>query len=126
MVGLVTAIILVPLIGALAAYATAIHTHSATLGFAAGIATGAVLAAGFGGLVIWLSTNQYATGLALSLFGMGYSWGGYESLVVPFDSASYRTATAWSPGGPSRRLHIGLENVEDLKADLERGLAALA
>jgi simple sugar transport system permease protein len=61
------------LVGALAAYATAFHSHSATLGFAAGIATGAVLAAGFGGLVIWLSTNQYATGLALSLFGGGFA-----------------------------------------------------
>ena len=61
------------LVGALAAYATAFHTHSATLGFAAGIAAGAVLAAGFGGLVIWLSTNQYATGLALSLFGGGFA-----------------------------------------------------
>jgi simple sugar transport system permease protein len=61
------------LVGALAAYATAFHSHSAALGFAAGIATGAVLAAGFGGLVIWLSTNQYATGLALSLFGGGFA-----------------------------------------------------
>jgi cystathionine beta-lyase len=58
------------------------------------------------------------------LFGMGYSWGGFESLVIPFDCASYRTATTWAPGGPALRLHIGLENVEDLKADLERGFAA--
>jgi cystathionine beta-lyase len=62
---------------------------------------------------------------AVKLFGMGYSWGGFESLVIPFDCASYRTATTWAPGGPALRLHIGLENVEDLKADLERGLAAL-
>jgi cystathionine beta-lyase len=61
---------------------------------------------------------------AVKLFGMGYSWGGFESLVIPFDCASYRTATKWAPGGPSLRLHIGLENVEDLKADLERGFAA--
>jgi cystathionine beta-lyase len=58
------------------------------------------------------------------LFGMGFSWGGFESLVIPFDCASYRTATKWAPGGPALRLHIGLENVEDLKADLERGFAA--
>jgi cystathionine beta-lyase len=58
------------------------------------------------------------------LFGMGYSWGGFESLVIPFDCAAYRTATSWAPGGPTLRLHIGLESVEDLKADLERGLAA--
>ena len=58
------------------------------------------------------------------LFGMGYSWGGFESLVIPFDCAPYRTATKWVPDGPTLRLHIGLENVEDLKADLERGFAA--
>ena len=62
---------------------------------------------------------------ALKLFGMGYSWGGYESLVIPFDCSSYRTATKWNPGGPSLRLHIGLEDVGDLKADLENGFAAL-
>jgi cysteine-S-conjugate beta-lyase len=56
----------------------------------------------------------------VELFGMGYSWGGFESLVIPFDCASYRTATKWSPGGPTLRFHIGLENVEDLKADLVR------
>jgi cystathionine beta-lyase len=58
------------------------------------------------------------------LFGMGYSWGGFESLVIPFDCDGYRTATKWAPGGPTLRLHIGLESVEDLKADLERGFAA--
>jgi cystathionine beta-lyase len=61
---------------------------------------------------------------AVKLFGMGYSWGGFESLVIPFDCAPYRTATAWAPGGPTLRLHIGLENVSDLQADLERGFAA--
>lgn len=58
------------------------------------------------------------------LFGMGYSWGGFESLVIPFDCTPYRTATKWAPGGPALRLHIGLENVEDLKADLARGFEA--
>jgi cystathionine beta-lyase len=58
------------------------------------------------------------------LFGMGYSWGGFESLVIPFDCAPYRTATKWAPGGPALRLHIGLENVDDLKSDLDRGFAA--
>jgi cystathionine beta-lyase len=62
---------------------------------------------------------------ALKLFGMGYSWGGFESLVIPFDCSSYRTATKWNPGGPALRFHIGLENVDDLKADLENGFAAL-
>ena len=60
----------------------------------------------------------------LTLFGMGYSWGGFESLVIPFDCSSYRTATTWAPGGPTLRFHIGLENLDDLKADLERGFAA--
>jgi cystathionine beta-lyase len=60
----------------------------------------------------------------VKLFGMGFSWGGFESLVIPFDCSSYRTATKWAPGGPTLRLHIGLENVEDLKADLERGFVA--
>jgi cystathionine beta-lyase len=60
----------------------------------------------------------------LTLFGMGYSWGGFESLVIPFDCAPYRTATEWAPGGPTLRLHIGLENVEDLKADLACGFEA--
>ena len=58
------------------------------------------------------------------LFGMGFSWGGFESLIVPFDCAPYRTATAWAPGGPALRLHIGLENVADLQADLARGFEA--
>jgi len=61
---------------------------------------------------------------AVKLFGMGYSWGGFESLVIPFDCEGYRTATKWAPGGPTLRLHIGLENVGDLKADLEHGFAA--
>jgi cysteine-S-conjugate beta-lyase len=60
----------------------------------------------------------------VKLFGMGYSWGGFESLVIPFDCEGYRTATKWAPGGPTLRLHIGLESVEDLKADLERGFEA--
>src|SRR5215216_1543806 len=63
---------------------------------------------------------------ALTLFGMGFSWGGYESLAIWFDCAEYRTATQWNPGGPTLRLHIGLEDVSDLIADLERGFAAMA
>jgi cysteine-S-conjugate beta-lyase len=62
----------------------------------------------------------------LALFGIGASWGGYESLAIPFDCSEMRTATAWAPGGPTVRLHIGLEDVDDLIADLERGFAALA
>jgi cystathionine beta-lyase len=63
---------------------------------------------------------------ALTLFGIGASWGGFESLVIPFDCDDVRSATAWSPGGPTVRFHIGLEDVDDLIADLERGFAALA
>jgi cystathionine beta-lyase len=68
---------------------------------------------------------------ALELFGIGYSWGGYESLVIPFDPARARSATSWPPPGwdPADRLgvrlSIGLEDPADLIADLERGLAAM-
>ncbi len=63
---------------------------------------------------------------ALHLFGMGASWGGYESLAIPFDCTAVRTATKWAPGGPTVRFHIGLEDVGDLIADLEKGFAAYA
>lgn len=61
------------LCAAIAGFATVVHTGSDLLGFGAGMAVGALMAAIFGGLVIWLNTNQYATGLALSLFGAGFS-----------------------------------------------------
>ncbi len=61
----------------------------------------------------------------LELFGMGFSWGGFESLVIPFDCATYRTATQWCPGGPALRFHIGFEDLDDLKADLDAGFARL-
>jgi cystathionine beta-lyase len=69
---------------------------------------------------------------ALELFGIGFSWGGYESLVIPFDPARARSATAWPPAGWAEedklgiRLSIGLEDPDDLIADLERGFAAMA
>lgn len=62
----------------------------------------------------------------LALFGLGYSWGGFESLAILFDCTEYRTATKWAPGGPALRFHIGLEDPDDLIADLERGFGALA
>ena len=68
----------------------------------------------------------YAFMDALALFGMGFSWGGFESLVILFDCADYRTATKWAPGGPTLRFHIGLEDTGDLIADLEQGFAAMA
>jgi len=59
------------------------------------------------------------------LFALGYSWGGFESLVIPFDCASYRTVTEWKPQGPALRFSVGLENIEDLMDDLDRGFARL-
>jgi ABC-type uncharacterized transport system permease subunit len=61
------------LVAAVAGFATAVHTGSDWIAFAAGMGAGALLAAAFGWLVIWLNTNQYASGLALSLFGAGFS-----------------------------------------------------
>jgi cystathionine beta-lyase len=63
---------------------------------------------------------------ALELFGIGASWGGYESLIIPFDCTKFRTATRWNPGGPGVRIHVGLEDADDLIADLESGLKRLA
>ncbi|WP_455384737.1 cystathionine beta-lyase [Acidihalobacter prosperus] len=61
----------------------------------------------------------------LELFGMGYSWGGFESLVTPFDPRRIRTATTWRAEGPALRFHIGLEDVRDLKEDLAKGFERL-
>jgi cystathionine beta-lyase len=60
---------------------------------------------------------------ALELFGLGYSWGGFESLVVPADPQRLRTATSWQSEGPLVRLHIGLEDPDDLIEDLAQALA---
>ncbi len=62
---------------------------------------------------------------ALKLFGIGSSWGGYESLVTAPQPEKVRSATQWNPGGPTIRLHIGLEDPADLIADLEQALAQL-
>jgi cysteine-S-conjugate beta-lyase len=59
---------------------------------------------------------------ALELFGIGFSWGGFESLVIPADPQNLRSATTWSAEGPLVRLHIGLEDPADLIADLRAGL----
>lgn len=61
----------------------------------------------------------------MELFAMGASWGGYESLMIPTEPGEIRTASEWFPAGPSLRLHIGLEDPDDLIADLEKGLARL-
>jgi cystathionine beta-lyase len=69
------------------------------------------------------TVNRFLNGL--TLFGMGASWGGFESLAIPFDLTAYRTATQWAPGGPTVRFHVGLEDTDDLIADMERGFAAM-
>lgn len=63
---------------------------------------------------------------AFKLFGIGFSWGGYESLVLHVKPEQYRTASNWSEAGPVLRFHAGLEDIEDLKIDLERAFMALA
>ena len=61
----------------------------------------------------------------LELYGIGASWGGFESLVVPFDPREARSATEWPHRGPCFRIHAGQENVDDLIADLEAGFKRL-
>ena len=61
----------------------------------------------------------------LELFGLGASWGGYESLIMPNHPEAHRTATAWDARFPSTRIHAGLEDADDLIADLERGFERL-
>ena len=63
---------------------------------------------------------------ALELFGIGFSWGGFESLALPVDPAGIRTARPWAAEGPAIRLHIGVEDPDDLIADLARGLDRFA
>lgn len=63
---------------------------------------------------------------ALRLFGMGFSWGGFESLCVHVRPDRYRTAEPWTEEGPVIRIHAGLEDADDLIADLERGFSAMA
>ncbi|XBQ15714.1 MAG: cystathionine beta-lyase [Oceanicaulis sp.] len=62
---------------------------------------------------------------SLKLFGIGFSWGGFESLVLPCDRQIKRTAVPWKAEGALVRFSVGLEHVEDLWADLEQGLAQL-
>lgn len=61
----------------------------------------------------------------LELFGMGASWGGFESLALPFDPTSYRSAVPWEKQGQCVRFFIGLEDIDDLKADLDAGFDRL-
>jgi cystathionine beta-lyase len=71
------------------------------------------------------SASQFAAFIdSLELFALGYSWGGFESLVVPQNIQKSRSVRPWS-GGPLIRLHVGLEDPDDLCADLEQGLERL-
>ena len=61
----------------------------------------------------------------MTLFAMGFSWGGFESLILDNSRQVIRTASPWNPAGPLLRIHAGLEEADDLKADLEDGLKRL-
>lgn len=69
------------------------------------------------------AVSRFVNGL--QLFGIGSSWGGYESLVTVARVSPYRSATHWQPEGPTVRLHIGLEDTADLIADLEQAFARM-
>lgn len=61
----------------------------------------------------------------MDIFAMGFSWGGFESLMIPANPTTIRTATKWHTTGPLLRLHAGQEDPDDLIADLESGFARL-
>jgi cysteine-S-conjugate beta-lyase len=85
-------------------------------------------ASGLFGVVLKRGIDQralFALIDGLKLYGIGASWGGYESLIVPFHPAEGRAATRWPEHGPCFRVHAGLENVDDLLADLEAGFGRL-
>ena len=85
-------------------------------------------ASGLFGFVLNGGSERGRTALidGLELFGIGFSWGGFESLVIPADPAKLRSAVPWSAEGPLVRLHVGLEDPDDLIADLRAGLARFA
>ncbi|MGF1641178.1 MAG: cystathionine beta-lyase [Rhodospirillales bacterium] len=86
---------------------------------------------GSNGLVAFVLADRYGKEAlramldGMRLFAMGVSWGGYESLIIPFDPRPVRTVTAWPYDGPCIRLHCGLEDADDLVSDLEAGFARL-
>ena len=84
-------------------------------------------ASGLFGVVLKPASKSavYAMIDALDLFGIGSSWGGYESLILPTNPVRGRAATRWEAEGPTLRLHIGLEDPQDLIEDLERGFHQL-
>lgn len=78
-------------------------------------------ASGLFGVLLAPTSQQALAAMVdgLALFGMGWSWGGYESLLVPVDPSSSRTAVPWTEEGQLLRIHAGLEDVDDLIADLD-------
>ncbi len=84
-------------------------------------------AASLFGVILKPASDQAVAALidALELFGIGSSWGGFESLAIRADPGKYRSASQWNPGGPLLRLHVGLEDADDLIADLEHGFARM-
>jgi cystathionine beta-lyase len=80
----------------------------------------------FGVVLKPLARSAYAALIdSLALFGIGASWGGYESLIMPMSPGDTRSATPWTDPGPCFRIHAGLENVDDLLADLDTGFRRL-
>jgi cystathionine beta-lyase len=86
---------------------------------------------GSSGLFSIVLKNRYSTDAVaamldgLQLYAMGYSWGGFESLIIPGNLSGSRTAKKWPHKGKVLRIHAGLEDVDDLVADLEKGLERL-
>jgi cystathionine beta-lyase len=82
-------------------------------------------ASGLFGVVFQRTSEAAVTAMidGMALFGLGFSWGGYESLIAPSNPASIRTAQPWTEPEPGIRLHIGLEHPDDLIEDLAAGLA---
>lgn len=86
-------------------------------------------ASGLFGVVLARPYSEAALGAMvnnLELFGIGASWGGFESLIIRSRPERSRTAAPWSAPGPCLRIHAGLEHPDDLIADLEAGFARLA
>ena len=84
-------------------------------------------ASGLFGLILQPCTKSAMAAMLdhLELFGMGYSWGGYESLLIPTRPGTHRTATPWDADGVTMRMHVGLEDPADLIRDLEAGFQRL-
>ncbi len=84
-------------------------------------------ASGLFGLILEPHPKRAVTAMldGMELFGMGYSWGGYESLLIPTRPETCRTAKPWSEDGVAMRIHVGLEEPADLIRDLEAGFARL-